>query len=129
MKPIDLQIEQEVVDQIIIDYQVSLKLSDGSYFMFECKFTLTKPDGTAFEITPGDSAEQLVHILELHNASLARGLVVGGTLRLEFSNGTVLECPPDDQYEAWSLFSPSGNLQRIISTPGGDLSIWRQPGK
>lgn len=52
MKPIDLQIEQEVVDQIIIDYQVSLKLSDGSYFMFECKFTLTKPDGTAFEITP-----------------------------------------------------------------------------
>lgn len=127
MNTLNLQIGEETVDQIIIDYQVTLKLSGGAHVTLESAFSINQPDGTTITIIPGDTKDPLGRVLELHNRSVSQGIVSNGTLRVEFTDGVLLECPPDQQFEAWSLFSPVGGIERIISTPGGELSIWRRP--
>jgi hypothetical protein len=47
----------------------------------------------------------------------------GGTLVLNFTDGSSLSCPPDDRYEAWEVAGGSPqNL--VVCTPGGELAVW-----
>jgi hypothetical protein len=46
-----------------------------------------------------------------------------GCLTMNFADGSDLSVPPNAAYEAWEVVSSRG--LRVVSTPGGTLSIWQ----
>lgn len=124
IKTIDLALEATEVIQLRIDFQVSLVFSDLSSVSFGCPFILTRADGTEISIDPEGDKAALVEVLQLHTCAVTRGQVLGEMLFIEFDHGTTIRCFPDAQYEAWEYFGKDKNPERIISTPGGELSIW-----
>ncbi len=67
-----------------------------------------------------DCADAAASLLgEYIEQSFARG---DGTLIMEFSNGSQLLVPPDDNYEAWQLSISDGQL--MVCLPGGGMACW-----
>ncbi|GAA3589405.1 hypothetical protein GCM10022198_11600 [Klugiella xanthotipulae] len=129
MSSIDLNLSEAEVIQIRIDYQVTLIFSDSSSVVIECPFSLRGATGIEKIVDPAGKKNQLVEFLELHTSKVLRGYVSDSTLNLEFSNGSTLTCPPSLEYEAWSYFGTGKEPERIIATPGGELSIWNAMAK
>jgi len=42
---------------------------------------------------------------------------------MSFADGSRVRVSASDDYEAWELAGPSG--LRMVSTPGGDLTVWQ----
>jgi Family of unknown function (DUF6188) len=60
-------------------------------------------------------------------ACLNRGIRAGaafkdGRLELRFEDGLELRVPAGQDYEPWTLTGPGG--LRVVSAPGGELTIW-----
>jgi hypothetical protein len=60
-------------------------------------------------------------------ACLHKGIRAGlafkdGRLELRFEDGLELRVPAGEDYEPWTLTGPGG--LRVVSAPGGELSIW-----
>lgn len=100
---VNLQLVGYQVAFIGIDFQISLRFSS------ECVVRL----GSVFSVT--DTAD---------GETVESSRIEGSVLILEFSNGTVLEARPDDDYESWSYTGPEQTPTRIIAMPGGELAIW-----
>jgi hypothetical protein len=47
----------------------------------------------------------------------------GGTLMLDFTDGSSLRCPPNDRYEAWEVAGGSPE-SLVVSMPGGELAVF-----
>jgi len=66
------------------------------------------------------------HALAL--AALVQKIVVAasatdGVLTLAFTDGALLRCPPDPQYEAWQVVGGSPQYL-VVCLPGGELAVW-----
>jgi Family of unknown function (DUF6188) len=46
-----------------------------------------------------------------------------GLLTLSFTDGVMLRCPPDPQYEAWQVVGGSPPYL-VVCLPGGELAVW-----
>ncbi|BBH66685.1 hypothetical protein ACTI_33700 [Actinoplanes sp. OR16] len=112
---------REVVAQDF-GYTVALTFSGGYEIRIETAFTLFE-SGRGREITPGEEgdAELVGRVVES-----AAGDDRGG-LRIDFGGGVRLIVPADDDFEAWTLAGPDG--LKVVSTPGGELSVWSPPGE
>jgi Family of unknown function (DUF6188) len=60
-------------------------------------------------------------MLRLLKQVIADASAEDGVLKLRFADGTMLEAPPDDRYESWSVSGPNGTTQCL---PGGETASW-----
>lgn len=107
-----------------IDFQISLRFSSECVVRLGSVFSVTDTaDGERMVDPEGDKA-LFVPVLRLYGETVESSRIEGSVLILEFSNGTVLEARPDDDYESWSYTGPEQTPTRIIAMPGGELAIW-----
>jgi hypothetical protein len=119
-----LDLSGAVVDQCCFDYAVVLRLSRVSWELrIEQPFSVTTSDGKEFLVIPEEGAH-----LDVVLDNLLRGTVKDafafkdGRFELRLVDGTVVEVPPEEGFEAWVITGPAG--VRIVSLPGGDLAVW-----
>jgi hypothetical protein len=115
------------VEQIRVDYRLSLVLDDDAEVAIGGSATLTHgprtaPDAEPVLLTP-ESADVGAALALLHTEVLSAVAFKSGGLRLVFSNAMQLTVEPDEHYEPWEATGP-GTL-RCVSVPGGDLVVWR----
>jgi hypothetical protein len=89
-------------------------------------FTLITPDGRQRTLDPGGPAMDLAPVLQIVRQEIREGIAFkDGRLQLGFSDGSCIKVPPGADFEAWTLAGPGGaDALKIVSTPGGDLTIW-----
>ncbi|WP_026422642.1 DUF6188 family protein [Actinokineospora inagensis] len=104
------------------DYAVVLRFSDGSEVRVETEFTLQSGSGQPEHVVPGDDSARL-RTSRLRGTRVNEATVESsGRLRLLFNDGTLLQVPPDEEYEAWTSTGPHGEL--VVCGPGGLVSDW-----
>ncbi len=119
----DLGLNGTMVQSVLIEFTLRMQLSDAYFIVIESPFRM-ELHGESISLSPDtdveeafDPARQLVG-RTVNTATAA----TNGTLRIVFSDGTQLEVPPDETYEAWSVCGPHGAL--VVCTPRGRLATW-----
>jgi hypothetical protein len=70
-----------------------------------------------------DSGGATIPLTALVGRMVSEASAPNGSLRLTFTDGSLLRCDPDPQYEAWQVVG--GDPQAlIVCEPGGKLAIW-----
>jgi hypothetical protein len=70
-----------------------------------------------------DGGGATIPLTALVGRTVSAASAPSGSLRLAFTDGSVLRCDPDPQYEAWQV--AGGDPQAlIVCEPGGELAIW-----
>jgi hypothetical protein len=94
----------------------------GAHIRVECPFYVSGVEGHArIEVDPArpwDHLEVLVRFLYQEIATTE--IEESGELRVSFSGGQVLVCPPYDGFEAWTITLAAGDL--FVCLPGGGLT-------
>jgi hypothetical protein len=133
-KSIELQESDEgwilpVVDQqvtrCLLDYaEVGLLLANGININIGQVFAYVYSDGTEVGLDPEGEGVLLAPILRLRRMIVKSGMAFkDGRLQVHFEDGSHIEVPASQQFEAWNITGPGGLL--IVSIPGGDLTIWK----
>lgn len=119
-----LGVSDTVIDQCCFDYGVALRVSRGPWELrIEQPFSVTAPDGTKVLVVPEEGAHLAVVLDKLLRGTIRDAFAFkDGRLELQLADGTVLEAPADDGFEAWVITGPVG--VRVVSLPGGDLAVW-----
>jgi hypothetical protein len=120
-----LPVAAQQVTRCCADYAaVLLLIQNGIEFAIEADFSLTLPTGQRHVLKPGDDdGLALAPILSVRRRNVAQGVAFkNGRLVLDIDDGSRIEVPAAHRYESWNLTGPGGLL--VVSTPGGDLSIW-----
>jgi hypothetical protein len=73
-----------------------------------------------FDFLKGETVNQLWFWGEIRLV-VEEASAEGGVLRLRFTNGMILEAPPNERYESWSVSGPSGTTACL---PGGETASW-----
>jgi hypothetical protein len=120
----NVDLSGEVLTGQDIGFTVVLRTSGGYTITIESRLTVESPTGTV-QASPGPDTEAdlSVHLGPLadHRITTADADTAGG-LDIEFDGGTRLHVDPDENYEAWTINGPDGQL--IVSGPGGGLTEW-----
>jgi hypothetical protein len=127
--PFHLPLAGARVDQCALDHALTLVLDRSGLVWtvrIEGTFHLTARGGSTQRFESGDDAPPsswgpAVDAL-LHDDIAAASVKRDGTLELLFVGGWRVEVPPTDQWEAWQINGPAGEL--IVCEPGGQLSRW-----
>jgi hypothetical protein len=112
------------IHQLRLGYQLELLASDAGWrddplsVVIEAPFSVTG-DGETTTADPQDPSSLGMAVKLLHRV-VDDVSVDGGTLRMSFTDGTLLVVPPLDRYEAWNISGPGSQL--VICTPGGELT-------
>jgi len=70
-----------------------------------------------------DSGGATIPLTALVGRTVSAASAPSGSLHLTFTDGSLLRCDPDPQYEAWQVVG--GDPQAlIVCEPGGELAIW-----
>lgn len=123
-----LVVPEGEVTQLRIDFAVTLVVTaepedKGFLVRIGGECTLTAPDDTTTNLTPEGDPSDLAPVLRLARLGVRRTEAFNdGHLEMEFSDGTRLDVPADDDYEAWTATADNG--VRIVSMPGGELAVW-----
>jgi hypothetical protein len=120
-----LPVAGQQITRCCADYAaVLLLLENGVEFSIEAEFLLILPTGQHHALNPeADYGLALAPILGTRRRNVAQGAAFkDGRLVLDIDDGSRIEVPADHKYESWNLTGPGGLM--IVSTPGGDLSIW-----
>lgn len=108
---------------VLVEYTVRLKLSEGYVLLIESPFTFSSHDQTTTLSPDEDPEESFLPLRRLAGLTIDEASVAStGTLLVRFCDGTRIEVPPDEAYEAWNVSGPDGAL--VVCTPGGELAIW-----
>jgi hypothetical protein len=76
-------------------------------------------------LDPSDGEEQLRPAFGLLGMMVENGVAyAGGRLEVSFEGGSRLSVDHSAEFEAWEVTSSQG--LRIVSTPGGELAVWRE---
>lgn len=124
-----LPVAGQQITRCCADYAaVLLLLENGVEFSIEAEFFLTLPTGQHHALNPeADNGLALAPILGTRRRNVAQGTAFkDGRLILDIDDGSRIEVPANHKYESWNLTGPGGLM--IVSTPGGDLSIWSSRG-
>lgn len=123
-----LPLEGSTVTICAIDYAFNLHLV-GDHASFDLRieqpFVIRSIDGSRQIFAPTDceNCTELGPALTVLFKAVARGVASrGGSVSIEFTDGTVLVVEPHSQYEAWTFNGDDGRL--IVSMPGGGLAVW-----
>lgn len=113
------------VTQVVFDYAVTLRTSDGSELRIESEFSLRLADGSSLKIKPpqvGDAARLLVQLFGRHVR--CSDVIEDGVLFITFDSGVGLRILPSSVYEAWTFVGGDG--RRLVANPAGGLTEWDQ---
>lgn len=122
---VDQVLHHQSISRICIDYAVEFHMDSGAQLRLECPFRVRwEGANNSCEVVPErlskKGSDVVVGLLHRH---IDGGVVHdSGRLTLTFSDGAILECEPDDNYEAWSVVDTSG--ARTVCLPGGGISHW-----
>ena len=111
------------VRQVRLDFQVTLLLVDGpanherasGLLQIETPFRL-ESDAGAWTIDPSDKGTHAPVCDLLHQAVVSAQMDGGQTLRLDFSDGSIVTVERDSQYESWNL-TGTGVPQVLVTPP------------
>lgn len=115
------------VTRCCIDYAaVGLLVDNGVYITIEGVFKSVDMSGRAELLDPDGDALNLAPVLKFRRMYITEGTAFkDGSLEVKFDGGSRILVPPDSEYEAWNIGGPGGiDGLKIVSTPGGELSIW-----
>jgi hypothetical protein len=89
-------------------------------------FTLATPEGHTYALDPGGEATGLAPFLRIMRQIIREGIAVkDGRLTLVFDDGSRIDVPSGQDFEAWTLAGPGGiDGLKIVSAPEGKLVIW-----
>ncbi|MFF1527927.1 DUF6188 family protein [Cellulomonas sp. NPDC058312] len=120
----EFSLQGQEVSRLCFDYAVGIETLEGSELQIETSFMLGSVDcDMREEVQPDRLAETGFAVLRLLRQRVtAADVDETGALRIQFTNGQVLECPPDPMFEAWTYVSASG--ERKICMPGGGVADW-----
>lgn len=54
---------------------------------------------------------------------LIRARKADGELEIKLGHDRIVTVEPDNDYEAWQMYSSNG--ERLIATPGGGIAVWK----
>lgn len=104
------------------NFEMELSLADNA--------TLVLPDGQQFELYAHEALSELIRLLEQEVSSAS--ITKKGFLSIAFSSQHIIQNPPDESYESWTLhFSHPGDPHQprglFVCTAGGDVAIFGEP--
>ena len=100
-----------------------LRVDHGTYELRINGPFLLRVGSSEVRLVPEDDAQLLAPVLPLSRLEvLTAAALKDGSFDMEFSNGSAMSVMPDQRLEPWELSGPNGML--IVSTPGGELSVW-----
>lgn len=116
------------VSRLSLDYAVVLVMLDGTELRIETPFQFSSADlSQSTEVRPDRLDETAWFLVSLLRQQVASSSIAeSGELSLRFARGQHLECPPDAEFEAWTLVTSSG--ERIVCIPGGGFAHWDSSG-
>lgn len=119
----DLGLDGKKLQSVLIENSLVMTFSDEFFALMASPLTLSR-EGEAFTLTPDeDPAEAFAPIRQLVGLDVVESVADdSGALRMAFEDGSLIQVPADDQYEAWNVSGPRGAL--VVSMPGGELAIW-----
>lgn len=107
-----------------VDYAVSLGTESEISVRIEQPFIYTSADGIEHLIVPEGDPVRVAPVLAIARLSVRDGFAYDdGHLEITFSDGSTVGVPGTQDYEPWELTGPNG--LKVVSEPGGELSIWR----
>lgn len=115
------------VTSCCIDYAaVGLLVDNGVYITIEGVFKILDMGGGAELLDPEGDALNLAPVLKFRRIYVTGGTAFkDGSLELKFEDESRIVVKSDSRYEAWNIGGPGGiDGLKIVSTPGGELSIW-----
>ncbi|MDX6742929.1 DUF6188 family protein [Actinocorallia sp. A-T 12471] len=116
-----------LITKISIDYRLTLLLGADVEVVVECPARishgpLSNPKNPSTAVVP--ERQDVAAALSLFGAKVLSAVAFkSGGLRMVFDTGLHLNCPADPSCEAWQATGPG--QWKIVSRPGGDLSVWR----
>lgn len=119
-----LPLEDEQVTWCCVDYAVSFGTQNQISVRIEQPFSYNSADRVEHRIVPEDDPVLVAPVLAIARLSVREGFAyTDGHLELTFSDGSTIDVPSGQDYEAWQLTGPAG--LKMVSVPGGELSVWR----
>jgi hypothetical protein len=115
------------VEQIVIDWAVTLVIgSDGpsTTIRIESPFVVTGA-GTEALVLPEESLSIRPVLSLVRRAVMSVEAFDDGALEVLLDDGWQISVAAMEDYEPWGLTRSDG--LRIVSVPGGELSIWLPP--
>lgn len=119
-----IEIASTLVEVVVSQFMVELRLDDGTSIQIEAELSLTT--GSVKPVTDASLPDFVVH------DSVARmvGVVVtelviceaSGSLTVKFAGGVEATVHADPEFEAWTLRRRDGS--RWVSLPGGSVARW-----
>ena len=117
-----LPVAGQTVAQLCVDYAVTLRQNDV-VVRIEQPFVIATPTGEERLVVPEGDLDRLAPVLNLGRSTVTEGAAFDdGHLEMSFADGTRVSVPSTEDYEPWEIVGPEG--LRIVSVPGGELSIW-----
>ncbi len=114
----------ERVTWCCVDYGVSFGTQSQISVRIEQPFVYTSSDGVENLIVPAGDPVRVAPVLAIARLSVREGFAYDdGHLEMTFSDGSTIGVPATQDYEPWELTGPNG--LKVVSVPGGELSIWR----
>lgn len=111
---------------VTIDYALTVQTTGNISVRIEERFCFVDAHGSSHCADPNGDPTLMGPVLGVARTSVARILAWDdGRLRMDFADGSALEVPGGDAYEAWTLCGPDTLM--IVSMPGGKLSLWGLP--
>jgi hypothetical protein len=112
------------IERISFDYAVTLHFGDGKEIRIETDMSITTPEGEHVELCPASAGAGAEVVLRMLHKQVKEAIAEErtGDLSIELEDGTNLQVPHHDSYEAWNYDGPGGDL--LVSRPGGGLAIW-----
>lgn len=119
----DLDLAGKTLQSVLIEHSIRLQLSEGRFVLVESPFSLDR-EGVSVVFSPEEDFEEAFEpIRRLIGLTVVEATADdSGALRIRFGDGTVLQVPSDDAYEAWNVSGPGGGL--VVCMPGGELAVW-----
>jgi hypothetical protein len=120
-----LSIKGREVTRCLVDYAFSIELwipDDPISIRINRPFLFKTRDQT-YKISPAEEPIRLGPVLSIVHKTIQAVIAhKDGSLSVEISDEIKLDVSADVHYEAWEINGREG--MRIVSLPGGGLSIW-----
>ncbi|GGJ18108.1 DUF6188 family protein [Paenarthrobacter histidinolovorans] len=113
----------DLIVQCRVDYAFTICTDGGMVLRIGSVFTLKTAAGSIHQLDPNGEPTRLGPALSITQSSIVAGFADDrGALHVEFSDGSVIDVPADNSYEAWTINGPQGLL--LVSCPGGSIASW-----
>lgn len=113
--------EPRRIDQVQLDFRFGLVLDDGTLIVIEGPFAATI-DGAVVAVDPETLEGVSAALAVLHRHVSVVRASRSGALRIELSDGGLIEVAPSDAYENWQVILSDGS--QLVGLPGGDVAIF-----